>query len=491
MALPEIKIQNTLTGKKEPFTPITPGKVSFYACGPTVYGLAHVGNAKTAISLDLIRRVLSYAGYDVDFMRNVTDIDDKIIKAANDAGVEWTTIATKFTQTYDAEMNAVGVQRPTHIPTAIGHVAAIMQMVEALVAKDMAYPAETPYGTDVYFRVEKFDGYGKLSKRKLDDMIAGARVEPGEMKQNPMDFALWKAAKPGEPSWGVSSWSGWKYGEGRPGWHIECSAMIHARYPEGIDIHGGGLDLIFPHHENEIAQSEACTGHQLAKYWVHSGLLVFGKEKMSKSLGNIVTTDSFLKSYDGEVLRMMTGLQHYRSPIDFSEESILRAEGLLERLYKAKQNALASTAKSEADAALVEKIRTALFDDFNTAMALGFMLKDLRECFKGDREATGPTRWAAWGQSSLPILNRVFGLLERDPAQALAGIRAQRLKRMGVTEDFSHKVDKMLVDRDTARAQKNYPESDRLRAEIEALGVQVMDGPDGATWALSVTMKPA
>ena len=263
--LPEIKIQNTLTGKKEVFRARKPGEVSFYACGPTVYGYAHVGNAKTAISLDLIARILKHAGYRVDMMRNVTDIDDKIIKVANERGIGWHQVAAEFTKTYDDEMAAIGATF-NHVPTAMGHVTEIMTMIEELIQKGYAYPAETPFGTDIYFRVEKFDGYGKLSKRKLDDMQAGARIEPGEMKENPLDFALWKAAKPGEPSWGrepnpENKWTGlasWQYGQGRPGWHIECSAMIRARYPEGIDIHGGGMDLVFPHHENEIAQSEAC-----------------------------------------------------------------------------------------------------------------------------------------------------------------------------------------------------------------------------------------
>ncbi len=500
--LPEIRIQNTLTGRKDIFAPRTPGKVSFYACGPTVYGYAHVGNAKTAVTMDLIRRVFEFAGYEVDMMRNITDIDDKIIKRANEEERPWTSVVEEFTKAYDDEMSALGVRRPTHLPAATGHVKAIMSMIQDLIDMGFAYPADTPFGTDVYFRVKHFEGYGKLSKRQIDDLVAGARIEPGEMKEDPLDFALWKSAKPGEPSWDreanpANSWEGfdgWKHGAGRPGWHIECSAMIRARYPEGIDIHGGGLDLVFPHHENEIAQSEACTGHPLARYWVHSGLLVFGKEKMSKSLGNIVTAHDFLATYSPEVLRLMTTLQHYRSPVDFAEESILRAEGLLERLYVCKQNALAAGADAGAaipsvgNAGEIEKkLRDALFDDFNTAKALGFVLQGARACFRESK----PELWATWGTAALPILAKAMGLLEREPTEALASLRAARLKRMGVTEEFSRAIDAELAGREAARAAKNFAESDRIRNDLDARGIQVMDGPDGATWTLKAPLQGA
>jgi cysteinyl-tRNA synthetase len=314
------------------------------------------------------------------------------------------------------------------------------------------------------------------------------------MKENPLDFALWKAAKPGEPSWGAEAnpenkWAGepaWKYGAGRPGWHIECSAMIRARYPEGVDVHGGGLDLTFPHHENEIAQSEACNGHPLANYWVHSGLLVFGKEKMSKSLGNIVTTHAFLEKYDGEVLRLMTALQHYRSPVDFSEESILRAEGLLDRLYVCKEHASTEAAPLPIPGLgtaeeVTKKIEEALFDDFNTAKALGFVLQAARASFREN----SPGVWASWGRACLPVFAKVFNLLQKPVTPAREAIRCQRLARMGVSEEFSREVDATLSAREAARAAKNYAESDRIRDELQAKGILVMDGPDGATWTVA------
>ena len=497
MALSEIKIQNTLTGKKEPFRPKKPGQVQFYACGPTVYGYAHVGNAKTSISMDIINRVLRHAGYKVTFARNITDVDDKIIKVANDENRAWDSVAAQFTETYETEMRALGNLKPDLVPKATQHIPEMIAMIETLIQKDLAYPASTPYGNDVYFRVTKYEGYGKLSRKNIEDLQAGARIEPGEMKDDPLDFALWKAAKPGEPSW-ESPW-----GAGRPGWHIECSAMIHKHFHTDCDLHGGGLDLIFPHHENEVAQSEGATGKTLATYWVHSGLLVFGKEKMSKSLGNIVTTDAFLKNYGGETLRLMTALQHYRSPVDFTEESILRAEGLLERLYHCKQHAqeawsklfdedLDSLLRDEAPLGktnlpeaptdlrtLTQQMEEALFDDFNSAKAMGFLLKAARLCFRENK----PEHWAAWG-AALPLVSRAMGLLEANPTEILGIIRCRRLNRMGVSEEFCHQIDGMLAKREEARAAKNYAESDRLRAELEAKGIQVMDGPDGVTWTV-------
>ncbi len=483
MALPEIKILNTLSGKKESFVPKEPGVVRYYSCGPTVYGLAHVGNAKTSISVDLINRILRYAGYKVTLARNVTDVDDKIIKLANEEGVEWNVITERFTKTYMDEMKALGNLEPEITPHATEHIPEMIAMISKLVERGAAYSAATPYGTDVYFRVDKFENSGALSKRKTDDLLVGARIEPGEMKENPLDFALWKAAKPNEPSWD-SPW-----GKGRPGWHIECSAMVHKHFGNGLDLHAGGMDLIFPHHENEIAQAEAATGENFSKYWVHSGLLVFGKEKMSKSLGNIVTTQSFLKQFSGEVLRMVAIQQHYRSPVDFSDESLLRAEGLLERLYHCKKEALAAGSVAPATnidglTGLGKLIDDSLFDDFNTAKALGHILKGARTCFRENK----PEVWALWREEALARMEKVFGILSKEPTQAMAGLRHQRLERMGVSDEFCREIEAELKKREAARAAKDFAESDRLRKALEDRGIQIMDGPDGAAWTMKVNV---
>ncbi|MBS1986133.1 MAG: cysteine--tRNA ligase [Bdellovibrionales bacterium] len=479
MSLPEIKVFNTLSGKRETLQTLQPGRVNIYACGPTVYGLTHVGNARTSLFGDLVVRVLKYAGYEVRYARNITDVDDKIIKLANETGRTSQAVAEFFTEAYANEQKQIRNLTPSIMPKATEYIAEMIEMSRGLIEKGTAYAAETPFGQDVYFRVKQFASYGKLSKRKTDDLLAGTRIEPGETKEDPLDFALWKAAKPGEPSW-ESPW-----GEGRPGWHIECSAMIHKCFPEGLDIHMGGLDLIFPHHENEIAQSEALTGKPLAPYWLHGGMLTFAREKMSKSLGNIVTTQKFLEEYGPEVLRLMMYQNHYRGPLDFTEEVILRTEGLLTRLYTAKlkfvesYGATGDVTQPELKS-LKHDMDQALFDDFGSAKALGLALKGIRSCFKD----AAPANWLAWGEG-LKTLEQALGLVSEEPLQALANIKARRLKRMGVTEEFSAQIESQLKNREEARAQKNFAESDRLRQELEKQGIQVMDGPDGSTWSMA------
>ena len=480
MSLPEIKLFNTLSGKKESFKPQSPGKANIYICGPTVYGLTHVGNARTSLFGDLVVRTLRYAGFDVQFARNITDIDDKIIKVASDTGVSSQDVAKKFTESYLSEQKQIENLPSDLTPKATEHVTEIVNMSQGLIDNGSAYVAETPYGQDVYFRVKNFDGYGKLSKRKTDDLLVGARIEAGETKEDPLDFALWKAAKPGEPSWD-SPW-----GQGRPGWHIECSAMIQKCFPEGLDIHMGGLDLIFPHHENEIAQSEALTKKTLAPFWLHGGMLTFAREKMSKSLGNIFTTQKFLDEYGPEVLRLMMYQNHYRSPLDFTEEVILRTEALLERLYTAKLKGEESSSQNNDGSPLPElttlkaDFDAALFDDFGSAKALGLVLRGVRSCFKDPRVAN----WTAWAKIT-PVLAQSLGLLSHDAAQSLSEIRSRRLKRMRVTEEFSAQIDAQLKAREEARARKDFAESDRVRKELEAQGIQVMDGPDGTAWSMA------
>lgn len=484
MSQAEILVQNTLSGKKEKLQTMTPGEALVYLCGPTVYGLTHVGNCRAALTGDLIVRVLKLAGYKSRYARNITDVDDKIIKVANDLGKTPQEIADKFTKIYLSEMKALGNLEPDLLPTVTDHMPQIIEMVQGLEQKGLAYAAETPFGKDVYFRVKKFPNYGCLSHRKTDDMLTGTRVEAGEAKEDVLDFALWKAAKPGEPSW-ESPWGG-----GRPGWHIECSAMVRKHFPKGLDIHAGGNDLIFPHHENEIAQSEGLDGHPLAKYWVHNGMLTLGREKMSKSVGNIFTTQKFLELYGAETLRLMVLQHHYRGPMDFSEESIVRAEGLLQRLYKCKEKfdeALKNSESVEASQLpnelknLSEDIKKSLFDDFNSAKALGFVLKAARLCFREEKAGL----WKAWGEGSLLLLQSTLGMLtQNDAKKALEGIHQLRLSRMGLTQEFCQQIDALLHQREEFRAQKNFAESDRLRGELEAKGLQVMDGPDGATWEI-------
>jgi cysteinyl-tRNA synthetase len=481
-----VQVTNTLSGKKEPFKTLKPGEARLYMCGPTVYNFTHIGNARTALTGDLMTRVLEWAGYKVTYTRNVTDIEDKIIKAAHDQGVDWKTgIAERFENAYEEEMARMKMRAADHTPRATESIEAIVEIIQGLIQKEFAYVAETPFGQDVYYRVKNFVGYGKLSKKKTDDLIAGARIEVGEAKESPVDFALWKASKPGEPSWD-SPW-----GKGRPGWHIECSAMIYRIYgKEGIDLHLGGSDLTFPHHENEIAQSEAFCGHTLSPYWAHGGMLTIAREKMSKSLGNVFLTKDYLEQYGHENLRLMTLQHHYKGPIDFTPEHILRTEALIERLYVCKQKWLeAKKNPGEATAKPIpielQQLRKlmdeALFDDFNAAKAIGHALKAARACFRENE----PSFWLAWGEGAVEIFVKVFGLLTREPLSAIAADAKRKLERLGVSEDRAASIQARIEERDLVRKNKDFAASDRIRAELLAQGVLVMDGPDGSTWTLA------
>ncbi|MEJ2700309.1 MAG: cysteine--tRNA ligase, partial [Desulfuromonadales bacterium] len=370
-----LRVYNTMSGRKEEFHPLHPGKVGMYVCGVTVYDYCHIGHARANIVFDVIYRYLRYAGFDVNYVRNYTDVDDKIIKRANERGISSKELSEEFIRAFDEDMAALNLDLPTCQPKATDYIGEIIAMVQNLVDKGIAYAA----GGDVYYSVEKFPNYLKLSKRTMEEMQAGARIAPGEQKRNPMDFALWKAAKPGEPSWD-SPW-----GPGRPGWHIECSAMSSTLLGDTFDIHGGGRDLIFPHHENEIAQSEGVTGKPFVRYWLHNGFVNVNQEKMSKSLGNFFTIRDILQKYDAEVVRFFILSAHYRSPIDFSDQNLEDARAGLSRFYEALKvagEAIEGCPQVEGgaeEADLLEaRFREAMDDDFNTALAIGHLFEGAR-----------------------------------------------------------------------------------------------------------------
>ncbi len=463
-----LRIYNTLTRKKEPFTPLEEGKVRMYVCGPTVYDKAHVGHAMSVLVFDIIRRYLEYKGYAVFHVMNYTDVDDKIIQRANRENRDPLELAETYMREFDQHLHDLNVLPATVNPRATQEMSQIIAMVQGLIEKGYAYAA--PNG-DVYFRVRKDDDYGKLSGRKLEDMRAGARIEVGDLKEDPMDFALWKSAKPGEPAW-ESPW-----GPGRPGWHIECSAMNLAHLGEQIDIHGGGNDLVFPHHENEIAQSESYTGKPFARYWVHNGMLQLSGEKMSKSLGNLVTIEEFLSRHDADALRMMVLNSSYRNPLTFNDDVIAQAEKALERLRGALKPALPEASVStgpDVDAlqAQVEATRKgfeeAMDDDFNTAGALGHLFALVR--------AINQARTAGITQAVL------------EPAQQtlldLTGVLGLRLQAPGdePAQGAEPFIDLLIDVRTELRKQKQWALSDLIRDRLKDLGVTIEDSRGGTTW---------
>lgn len=461
-----LRIYNTLSHQKEEFKPIEAGKVRMYVCGPTVYADAHVGHAMSSLVFDIIRRYLEYRGYQVQHVMNYTDVDDKIIQRANQAGIDPFSLAEKYIQEYRQHLRDLNVLEASDNPRATQEIDHIIQMVQGLIDKGYAYAAEG----DVYFRVEKDEEYGKLSGRRLEDMLAGARIEVDARKENPMDFTLWKAAKPGEPAWD-SPW-----GKGRPGWHIECSAMSLNHLGEQIDIHGGGNDLIFPHHENEIAQTECLTGQPFARYWVHNGMLQLSGEKMSKSLGNLVTIKEFLGQHDPDLLRMMVLNSSYRSPLTFNEDVISQAERALERLRQAlrpvamKDGADARQAVKALDQQ-VEASRQgfleAMDDDFNTAGALGHLF-DLVRAINQGRDLGVDAKELGEAQDVLRELSGVLGL---------------RLERASTRSSQADPyVDLLLEVRGELRRQKLWALSDLIRDRLAALDVVLEDTKDGSAW---------
>lgn len=483
-----MRIYNTLTGKKEDLIPITPGKIGMYACGVTVYDVCHIGHARSAVVFDVIRKYLRFRGLEVKYIRNFTDIDDKIINRSKQEGIGWDEVAKKYTAEYYKDMDRLGVGRADIEPKATDHIPEIIAIVKGLVDKGYAYTVEG----DVYFEVRKFPGYGKLSKRDPEDMLAGARVEVDDRKRNPMDFALWKASKEGEPSW-ESPW-----GPGRPGWHIECSAMTMKHLGESFDIHGGGADLIFPHHENELAQSEAFTGKPFVKYWIHNGFITIDKEKMSKSLGNFFTIKEILDKFDPEVVRFFLLSTHYRSPIEFSDASLRESELSIDRYYTTlirMEDFLKETSeetKSPAEekavekllAAFIENFKEAMDDDFNTALALGQIFELIREINKYiDAKPSGAKARELIGQAKKLLMETgsVLSIFNRRPEQWCDALMVTK-KIPYSKEDILKKI----ADRRDARGRKDWAAADAVRKELDEKGIILEDKKDGTVWKVKV-----
>ncbi len=461
-----MKFYNTLTGKKEKFVPLESGKVKMYACGPTVYDYFHIGNARTFIIFDALRKYLEYRGYDVTFVQNFTDIDDKIIERAKEKGVSSKEISEKFIQVYFDDAETLGIEEADIYPRVTENIDEIIEFVGELVEKGYAYESEG----DIYFDVSRYDDYGKLSKQSLEELQSGARVEVSKRKRNPLDFVLWKAAKPDEPSW-ESPW-----GEGRPGWHIECSAMASKYLGETIDIHGGGIDLIFPHHENEIAQSEACFGKPFANYWLHVGYLNIDNKKMSKSLDNFFTPREIAQEFDLENLRFLILSAHYRNPVNFSRELLESAKSGLDRLYTGKNNLeyLIENAENKTPTGdekewfknlktYKERFNKVMDDDFNTADGIAVIFDLIREINTNVNEETSKqTLQEAY--DLFMELTAVLGLLSREE------------------EILDEDIEKLIEKRQKAREEKNFELSDKIRDDLKEKGIILEDTPQGVKW---------
>ncbi|HRP86452.1 MAG TPA: cysteine--tRNA ligase [Gammaproteobacteria bacterium] len=456
-----LHIHNSLTGAKEPFQPIEPGRVRMYACGMTVYDYCHIGHARAHVVFDVVARYLRWSGYQVEFVRNITDIDDKIIKRAAERGETLQQLTQRYIDAMNEDFAALGILPADHEPRATEHMPGIIAMIEALVARGHAYAAGNG---DVYYRVASFPEYGKLSGKRLADLRAGARVEVDEAKGDPLDFVLWKAAKPGEPAWD-SPW-----GPGRPGWHIECSVMSTEILGAHFDIHGGGLDLKFPHHENEIAQSCGATGAKFVNYWMHNGFVRVDEEKMSKSLGNFFTIREVLERYPAEAIRYFVLSSHYRSPLNYTEQNLDQAEASVRRLYTALRDVEPG---ANVDPAWVERFRAVMDDDFNTAEALALFqqLAGALNSAKAGGDAAGAATLAA-------TLRTVAGVLGIAQADADAW-----LKRGGETFPLcEHEIEARIEARMQARKRKDFAEADRIRDELAVAGIVLEDGPGGTTW---------
>jgi len=457
-----LHIYNSLTRRKEPFTPITPGKVRMYVCGMTVYDYCHLGHARVMVVFDMAVRYLRARGLDVTYIRNITDIDDKIIKRAAENKEDINALTGRFIRAMNEDAAALGVRPPDSEPRATVHMPQILDMIARLMERGFAYRAKN---NDVYYHVRKFAPYGALSGKTLDELKIGARVEVGEDKDDPLDFVLWKAAKPGEPQWD-SPW-----GAGRPGWHIECSAMSTTCLGNHFDIHGGGMDLKFPHHENEIAQSEASTGEKFANTWMHVGFVRLNEEKMSKSLGNFFTVREVLKNFDPEVVRYFILGSHYRSPLDYSDETLQGAKGALTRLYLALKDLPAAGAEGPGAAMYEERFYTAMDDDFNTPGAMAVLFDLAREVNKLREDGLAA---AAPLGACLRRLGGILGLLQREPQAFLQAGAAN-----GLTDE---EIEALIARRTEARRQKNWAESDRIRDELKAQGVILEDKGGQTAW---------
>jgi len=472
-----LKIYNTLTRKKETFEPAKPGKVGIYVCGPTVYDACHIGHARSVIVFDVIVRYLRAIGYEVTYVRNFTDVDDKIINRAGELGISTQEISERYIKEFYEEMDALNVERATIEPKATDHIEEIIEVIERLVSRGHAYEA----GGDVFFAVETFKDYGKLSGRRLDEMQAGARVEIDEKKRNPFDFVLWKGAKPGEPMWD-SPW-----GKGRPGWHIECSAMSTRFLGYHFDIHGGGKDLIFPHHENEIAQSEGAFGEQFVNFWVHNGFVKIDQEKMSKSLGNFLVIKEILKQYHPEALRVFLLSNHYRSPVDFTHQSMVEAGDGIEKIYAFQQRIdglLGPGRNEQGPGPLWENFCRAMDDDFNTARGIGLVFETVRQLNRlmddiGERPGQQDQARLVSTRADLMRIGDVLGILTEAPDKFFEQKQADLLEQKGI--DIAV-VERLISERVRAREKKDWAAADRIRDELFAMDILIEDRAGGTIW---------
>lgn len=463
-----IQFTNTMTRRKEPFVPLVPGKVKMYVCGPTVYNYIHIGNARPAIVFDTLRRYLKYRGFDVTFVQNITDVDDKLIRVANEEGTTVKEVADRFTDAYNEDLKSLNVMPPDIQPRVMQTIPEIIEFIEGLIEKGYAYESEG----DVYFRTGRFDEYGKLSHQPLDDLQAGARVDINEKKEHPLDFALWKAAKDKEVSWS-STW-----GEGRPGWHIECSAMALKFLGEQIDIHAGGSDLVFPHHENEIAQSECFTGKVFARYWLHNGMLNIDNEKMSKSLGNFLLTRDLVQQFGGQLIRFFMLQGHYRNPINFSDELLEQAANSLERMKTAYHNLdhrLQTAREAEPNGQAEQQAQTVrdlrerfvkeMDDDLNTANALTVLFEVVKEANQYMlNQNVGREEITAYKELLLELTGVLGIILEQEQ------------------ELLDSEIDALIVERTEARASRNFARADEIRDLLAAKGIVLEDTPQGVRW---------
>lgn len=476
-----LRIYNTLSGEKEEFVPIEEGEVKMYVCGPTVYDSSHIGHARSVVFFDVVYRYLKGLGLDVTYARNFTDIDDKIINRAEQLGVSAKAVAEKYMDEFHRDMDALHVKRPDLAPKATEHVDDIIALIQRLIEKEKAYVVDG----DVYFRVTSFEGYGKLSGRKLEDMEAGARIDVDDRKENPFDFALWKSQKPGEPAWECP------WGMGRPGWHIECSAMSSNLFGETIDIHGGGKDLIFPHHENEIAQSEAAFDAPFVKYWMHNGFVNINAEKMSKSLGNTTMIKDVLKGYHPEAVRLFLLANHYRSPIDYNEQAMKEAAGNLDKLYALLRRVsdefgnlsiLRLQSYNNKFGKLFREFCAGIEDDFNTARGTAALFEALRATNRAIDEMTEANAFESKIEIDTQVVDifkmaSILGILHENPY----GYFDDKKEKAGVDET---RVEALIQERNDVRKAKNFQRADEIREELTAMGVAIEDGAGGTTWKM-------
>jgi len=457
-----LQIYNTLTKSKQPFTPINPGQIRMYVCGITVYDLCHIGHARVMVCFDLITRYLRARGWDVDYVRNITDVDDKIIRRAAENRESVDALTARMISAMHEDEAALSVLRPDQEPRATRHIEDIIAMVQTLIDKGYAYVATNG---DVYYRVERFASYGKLTNKVVDELRAGARVEVETAKESPIDFVLWKAAKAGELSW-ESPW-----GAGRPGWHIECSAMSKCCLGETFDIHGGGPDLPFPHHENEIAQSEAANGKTYVNYWMHAGPVRVNAEKMSKSLGNFFTIRDVLKEHNPEVVRYFLASVHYRSHIDYSPDSLREAKGALDRFYQALEGTPLSDSVLDEQSDYAQRFFEAMDDDFNTPRALAVLFELAAELNRAKAEGL---ETAGYYSAQLRALAGLIGLLQQEPNAYLQHATEGEISATA--------IEALIVERKEARAAKDFARSDEIRDQLAQQGVILKDGPEGTQW---------